>query len=81
MNGILEQKVAELPASEIYDGNGGYLTSLTDAVYADALEQALQESDALSTETQMEIRLKYTDGTWKMVVDRTLMNALVGGES
>ena len=81
VNGILEQKVAELPSAEIYDGNGGYLTSLTDAVYADALEQALQESDALSTETQMEIRLKYTDGTWKMVVDRTLMNALVGGES
>ncbi|MBQ9664433.1 MAG: hypothetical protein IJV40_14910 [Oscillospiraceae bacterium] len=81
VNGILEEKVAALPASEIYDGNGGYLTSLTDAVYADALEQALQNTDGLCTETSVEIRLKYTDGAWKMVMDRTLMNALVGGEN
>lgn len=79
VNGILEQMVAEKPASEVYDGNGGYLTSLTDAVYAEALNQALQNTAELCSDTQLEIQLKYTDGAWKMVTDRALMNALVGG--
>ena len=81
VNGILEEMVAELPAAEVYDGNGGYLTSLTDAVYAEALRQALQETESLCTETPLEIQLKYMDGTWKIITDRSLMTALVGGEN
>ena len=81
VNGILEEMVAELPVSEVYDGNGGYLTSLTDAVYAEALNRALQDTDALCTETLLEIQLKYMDGNWKIITDRSLMNALVGGEN
>ena len=81
VNGILEEMVAELPAAEVYDGIGGYLTSLTDAVYAEALNLALQETDALCTETPLMIQLKYMDGTWKIITDRSLMTALVGGEN
>ena len=81
VNGILEKMVVELPQSEVYDGNGGYLTSLTDAVYAEALNQALQNTDALCTDTKLQIQLKYMDGMWKIVTDRSLMNALVGGEN
>ena len=81
VNGILEQKVAELPDSEVYDGNGGYPSSLTDAVYTEALNQALQNTDGLTAETTLDIQLKYMNGGWYMVTDRSLMNALVGGES
>ena len=80
VNGILEQKVTTLPQSEVYAEDGGYLTSLTDSVYAEALEQVLQNAGTLCTDTELEIRLKYTDGAWKIVADRALMNALVGGE-
>ena len=53
----------------------------TDAVYAEALRQALQETESLCTETPLEIQLKYMDGTWKIITDRSLMTALVGGEN
>ena len=62
-------------------GNGGYLTSFTDAIYTEALNQALQNADALCSDTQLLIQLKYMDGTWKIVTDRNLMTALIGGEN
>ena len=81
VNGILEEMVGTMPADEVYDGNGGYLTSFTDAIYAEALRQALEDVDSLCTDTQLLIQLKYMDGTWKIVTDRSLMNALMGGEN
>ena len=81
VNGILEEMVATMPESEVYDGNGGYLTSFTDAIYTEALNQALQNTDALCSDTQLLIQLKYMDGTWKIVTDRSLMTALIGGEN
>ena len=81
VNGILEEMVAAMPASEVYDGNGGYLKSFTDAIYTEALNQALQNTDALCSDTQLLIQLKYLDGTWKIVTDRNLMTALIGGEN
>ena len=82
VGGILEEMVAVLPQSEVYDGNGGYLTSLTDSVYTEALSAVLQEdTSGLMEETPLQIRLKYTGGEWKIVTDRQMMNALVGGES
>ena len=81
VNGILEEMVQTLPADEIYDGNGGYLTSFTDAIYVEALNRALQNADALSDDTTLEIRLQYQDGMWKIITDRSLMSALIGGEN
>ena len=81
VNGILEELVASMPENEVYDGNGGYLTSFTDAIYTEALNQALQNTDALCSDTQLLIQLKYMDGTWKIVTDRDLMTALIGGEN
>jgi len=81
VNGILEELVASMPENEVYDGNGGYLTSFTDAIYTEALNQALQNADTLCSDTQLLIQLKYMDGTWKIVTDRDLMTALIGGEN
>ena len=50
-------------------------------MYTEALNQALQNTDGLTAETTLEIQLKYMNGGWYMVTDRSLMNALVGGES
>ncbi len=81
VNAILEEKVAELPASEVYDEAGGYLPSLTDAVYEEAMREALENMDSLSANTELEIRLQYEQGEWRIVTDRALLNALVGGEA
>ncbi len=81
VNGILEAKVAELPQAEIYDADGGYLPSLTDSVYREAIEDALKNTDALAVETELEIALRYEQGEWQIVTDRALLNALVGGEA
>ena len=81
VNGILEELVTTMPESEIYDGNGGYLTSFTDTIYKEALNQALQNTDTLCSDTQLLIQLKYMDGTWKIGTDRNLMTSLIGGEN
>ena len=73
--------VSELPNSEIYDETGGYRSSLTDAVYAEALRQVLTDPDPLCETVSLEIRLQYIDGTWKIITDRALTNALMGGQS
>ena len=80
-NEIFEQETADKPASEVYDETGAVLPSVTDRVYAIALKEALAHPDLLCSETELEIRLQYIDGSWKIVTDRALMNALVGGES
>ncbi len=79
VNGILEEMAEGMQQSEIYDENGGYRKSLTDAVYAAALEQVLQDPDPLCAETELEVQLQYLNGTWLMNTDRSLMTALMGG--
>ena len=78
---VLQEMLAEKPNSEIYDETGGYRSSLTDAVYTEALNRALADADSLCETTNLEIRLQYIDGSWKIITDRALMNALVGGQS
>lgn len=78
---VLQDMVSELPNSEIYDETGGYRSSLTDAVYAEALRQVLTDPDPLCETVSLEIRLQYIDGTWKIITDRALTNALMGGQS
>ncbi|MBR0160873.1 MAG: hypothetical protein IJQ02_06315 [Oscillospiraceae bacterium] len=79
VNGVLEEMIEGMQRTEIYDENGGYRQSLTDAVYAAALEQVLQNPDSLCVETELEIPLRYLNGTWLMSTDRSLMTALMGG--
>ena len=81
VNAILEEKVATLPQSEVYDSEGGYLPSLTDAVYQEALEEALKNTDSLAASTELEIHLQYERGEWRMLADKALLNVLVGGEA
>ena len=81
VDGVLQEMLAEKTNAEIYDETGAYRSSLTDAVYTEALNRALAEPDSLCETVNLEIRLQYIDGTWKIITDRALMNALVGGQS
>ena len=65
----------------MYDENGTLRESVTDAVYREALDEALKNPDFLCADTELDIRLIYTGGGWLIVTDKALMNALVGGES
>ena len=78
---VLQGMVSELPNSDVYDETGGYRSSLTDAVYAEALRQTLSDPDPLCETVNLEIRLQYLDGAWKIITDRALMTALMGGQS
>ena len=80
VNTVLEEKIAELPQEEVYADGGGYQTGLTDLVYAETLSTVLRNVDGVAAETDLEIHLQYLDGTWKIITDRSLMSALIGGE-
>lgn len=79
VNETMEQLMAELEPGEIYGDDGGYRTEFTDLVYETALEQVLRNPDPLCADSELEIRLQFTDGAWKMTADRALLNALTGG--
>ncbi len=80
VNGILEEKLAELDPESVYDPDGGYLSSFTDLLYKTALERVLLDPEPLCTETVLDVRLQYLDGQWLIRTDRELQKALVGGE-
>lgn len=81
VDSVLQEMLSQMTNAEIYDETGTYRSSLTDAVYTEALNQALADADSLCETVNLEIRLQYIDGAWKMMTDRALMNALVGGQS
>lgn len=81
VDGILQSMVEEMTEDEVYDENGEYRSSLTDAVFAEALRQTLQDPDPLCETTDLDIRLQYMDGSWKIIADRALTAALMGGQS
>ena len=81
VDSVLQEMLSQMTNAEIYDETGAYRSSLTDAVYTEALNQALADADSLCETVNLEIRLQYIDGAWKMTTDRALMNALVGGQS
>lgn len=84
VDAVLEETVKDLPESSVYDEDGKYLQSLTDTVYSRALEQVLGDQgsmESLKQDTVLEIHLVYRDGLWKIVTDRALMSALMGGEN
>ena len=81
VDGILQSMVEDMSEDEVYDEDGNYRSSLTDTVFTEALRQTLSDPDPLCETTNLEIHLQYIDGSWKIIVDRALMTALMGGQS
>ena len=79
VEGIAEELVAEYDAKDIYDENGGYLSSFTDEVYATALDEVLRDAEDYYNTVPLELTLSYTDGAWKLQTSPALFTALQGG--
>lgn len=76
---LLEQRVQEAEdISEVYDENNEYRESFVMKVLYDAAKQALEE-DAVENTVELTIKLRYQDGSWWVVADPALLDAISGG--
>lgn len=76
---LLEQRVEEaVDVSEIYDENNEYREAFVMDVLYDAAEDALKE-DAREMTVELTVNLCFQDGTWWVVADNELMDAISGG--
>lgn len=76
---LLEQRVSEAEdTSEIYNENNEYREDFVMDVLYDAAVQALEE-DAKTQTVNLTIKLSYSDGSWWVVADEALLNAISGG--
>lgn len=78
-NAYLEELVAQRSRSELYDENDHYLTSVTDEVYAHAINSVLDHASDYYTTVILDVDLRYTDGTWSLSTSQPMLNALTGG--
>lgn len=78
-NAYLEELVAQRSRSEIYDEDDHYLTSVTDEVYAHAINSVLDHAADYYTTVLLDVDLSYTDGTWSLSTSQPMLNALTGG--
>lgn len=76
---LLEQRVQEAEdTSEIYDENNDYREDFVMDVLYDAAVQALAE-DAVEKTVSLTIKLSYSGGSWWVVADNGLLDAISGG--
>lgn len=76
---LLEQRVSEAEdTSDIYNENNEYREDFVMDVLYDAAVQALEE-DAVTQTVNLTIKLSYSDGSWWVVADEALLNAISGG--
>ena len=76
---LLEQRVQEAEdIDEVYDENNEYRESFVMEVLYDAAKQALEE-DAVENTVELTVKLCYQDGSWWVVADSALLNAISGG--
>lgn len=78
-NEYIEELVAQRSRSELYDENDRYLTSVTDEVYAYAINSVLSHAQDFYTTVILDVELSYTDGTWSLSTSQPMLNALTGG--
>ena len=76
---LLEQRVADAEdTAEIYDEKNEYREDFVMDVLYDAAVQALEE-DATDKTVELTIKLSYSDGSWWVIADENLLNAISGG--
>ena len=76
---LLEQRVAEAEdVSEVYDENNEFREDFVMAVLRTAVEDALKE-DARMMTVELTVNLSYQDGSWWVVADEALLDAISGG--
>lgn len=76
---LLEQRVADAAdVSEVYDENNEYREDVVMAVLRAAVADALKE-DARELTVELTVNLCYQDGSWWVVADEALLDAISGG--
>ena len=75
----LRHLVQRLPSDEIYDQDNNYLPEITERAYLQALEQVLGSAADYYTTEEMYLDLNYSDGSWQITADNSLLSALNGG--
>lgn len=76
---LLKMRVDEAEdTSDIYDENNDYREDFVMEVLYDAAVQALEE-DAVEKTVELTIKLSYADGSWWVVADTALLDAISGG--
>ncbi len=76
---LLEQRVEEAEVlSDIYDEKNEYREDFVMDVLYDAAEDALAE-DGREKTVELTVKLTYSDGSWWVVLDSALLNAISGG--
>lgn len=78
-NSYIEELVSQRSRSELYDENDRYLTSVTDEVYAYAINSVLSHAQDFYTTVILDVALSYTNGTWSLSTSQPMLNALTGG--
>lgn len=75
----VQRLVEELPAGQIYDGQGGYREDFISLAYLDAVRTVLLHPDPYLRTAVLPLELHYTDGIWKLSASPALLTALSGG--
>jgi len=77
-NDNLAEFVKNNPISMVYDENDQYLPSVTEKAYADALTFVLDKAETYYSSVELNIKLEYADGQWRIMSDNALHKALAG---
>ena len=80
LQGILQEMVDTHQRRELYDTDGNYLSSVTDAVTLRALVAALNSDNVHLTSAEFDMELVYTtEGKWLVNAGSDLLSILCGG--
>ena len=79
VNRAMESETQGKREHELVDENGAYLSTVTGAAYAAAIDGLLASSERYTATSGLDLELHYENGAWKLVVDQKLLSALSGG--
>ena len=79
-NETAQKLVEELHSAKIYDENGNYLESFTNAAYDQALDEVLSDCEKYYTTVPIDLTLSYSDKQWLLNMSPELLSASCGGE-
>lgn len=79
IDGLLEERVEQLPWHMIYDDNGDYRTDLLDEVYDTAFANAMKSSSQYIVTTDYSVSLEYIGDNWFIIVNDDMTYCLAGG--
>ncbi len=74
----LQRLCREVPRSRLADADGHFLPEVTEQVFLQALQDALENREAYLRTAELELRLHYYEEGWLIDADQQLLDALDG---